>query len=189
MGNDGSLPQLSDVELAASVGPELYERLVGRDHVPALYRVLGHSAVVLDGWTRLFWPLRSGSGFTDRHRELVILYVALRAGSRYEWSHHYPIALRGGLTADQLAGLGGWRSGERFDAADRALLEFVDDLLTVDGPRHVAEFTAAHGRRRTVETVALTYGYVFVASVLRALGVAIEPEYAGHAATWPGDRP
>ena len=51
--------------------------------------------------------LRAREHCPPRLRELAVLRLAQLAGSAYEWSHHRPMALDAGVTADQAAALSG----------------------------------------------------------------------------------
>lgn len=66
------------------------------------------------------------STLPDRLRELVILRVAFRTGSQYEWFQHVKLGRRVGLTDDQIAAV---TRGEAADDFDRALLVATDELL------------------------------------------------------------
>ena len=46
---------------------------------------------------------------------------AARAGGIYEWSHHRPMALAAGVTADQAAALAAWRESALFSPAERLI--------------------------------------------------------------------
>jgi hypothetical protein len=63
-----------------------------------------------------------------RDAELVILRVAWRCGCAYEWQQHVPIALRVGLTSEEVAGVADSSAGA-FSERQRTLLAVSDELL------------------------------------------------------------
>lgn len=65
----------------------------------------------------------------NRVRELAIIRVAVRTGSVYEWSHHWPIALRLGLTTDEIRRIADGPDAAGWSVDDAAVLRAVDELL------------------------------------------------------------
>jgi 4-carboxymuconolactone decarboxylase len=104
-----------------------------------------------------------------RTRELVILRTAGTAGSVYELYHHRAAGRRAGLSAAEIAAA--------WDAADRALLDVVDELLsthTVSDARWAA-LTAGLDDDRCLEVLMLAGFYVMLAGMLNGLGVEPDP--------------
>lgn len=107
--------------------------------------------------------------------EAVILRVAWRCGSRYEWSQHVPIARRAGITDD---GLDSIKSGGSQGLADRtvALLQATDELLD----DHVISDDTWNSLRielspaQIVELGLLAGHYAALAGVLNSMGVPVE---------------
>ena len=64
-----------------------------------------------------------------RDTELVILRVAWQCRSAYEWRQHVPIALRVGLTPDEVAGVAHSSPAGGFTERQLALLAASDELL------------------------------------------------------------
>ena len=69
----------------------------------------------------------SGSTLTPRHRELLILRSAWRTRSQYLWAKHQERGLAAGLSAAEIAAIGG-RPGASFDRHESALLRAADEL-------------------------------------------------------------
>jgi 4-carboxymuconolactone decarboxylase len=65
------------------------------------------------------------STLSARVREIAVLRTVLLRECPHLWSHHIPIALRAGLTTDEIAAI---ESGEFGSGADRAVLLAVDEL-------------------------------------------------------------
>jgi 4-carboxymuconolactone decarboxylase len=62
-----------------------------------------------------------------RLRELAILRLAHVRRSAFFWGEHVRVALAGGLSEDDIAGIA--RGNAEFDGADRLILEATDELL------------------------------------------------------------
>lgn len=112
----------------------------------------------------------------NRERELVILRVAFRTKSLYEWHYHVGYGLNFGLTLDEIAairlppGEGDWSDH------DRAILEAVDQLFA-DGniDDHTWETLAeAFDRRQMMDLVMMIGHYTMTSWALTAFGVQLE---------------
>lgn len=95
------------------------------------FRILARSPDLARGIFAQHAAMRHGGRLSDRHRELLILRVAWRSASAYEWAQHWTIAIAGGLAAEDLLQVRRWPESGRFDAADRAVLAAVDDVFDV----------------------------------------------------------
>jgi alkylhydroperoxidase family enzyme len=111
-----------------------------------------------------------------RDTELVILRVAWQCRSAYEWQQHVPIALRVGLTPDEVAGVAGDPAAGGFTERQRALLAFSDELLA---ERTLSDATwsavqASLSDREAIELCLLIGNYQGLASTIGALGIQVE---------------
>ncbi len=120
-----------------------------------------------------------------RLRELLIMRVAWRTGSEYEWTQHWAIAADVGVSAADLLAVRDWRQHGPFTAAERAVLRAVDEA--VDGGRvhrtTVAELVAALGEEAALEVVAAIGAWSMVSVVVRSFDVPLEEGLA----PWPPD--
>ena len=62
-----------------------------------------------------------------RLRELAILRLALARRSAFFWGEHFKVAIAGGLSEEDIAGLA--RGNAEFDGLDRLVLEATDEML------------------------------------------------------------
>jgi alkylhydroperoxidase family enzyme len=161
-----------------ALGPELepvseYFRARGRE-LPELYRVLANAPRLLLAWTDFAWPLRNEAALPRGLRELAIMRVAQLTGADAEWGSHAPMALHYGIDQDQLDELERWPASERFDASQREVLAFTDELtsgLAVDDET----FSVLAQRWSPGELVELTLTVAFYSCVSRVL-LALEIE-------------
>jgi alkylhydroperoxidase family enzyme len=119
---------------ADSTDPELAPvfdvfREAGRD-VPLLYRTLGNAPRMLNAWTGMAWPLRNDAESPRGLRELQIMRVAQLTTAAFEWLSHWDMAIKFGVTVEQLEQLAGWRESPLFSAEERAVLALTDELTT-----------------------------------------------------------
>src|ERR1039457_2374157 len=88
----------------ARIVAEIAGRVTG--HGPAnIFTTLGQHPRLFRAWLRYSAHLMPFGQLPRRDTELVILRVAWQCRSAYEWHQHVPIALRMGLTTDEVAGV------------------------------------------------------------------------------------
>ena len=75
-------------------------------------------------------PKRS---LTPYQRELALTRAGFAAGSQFVFSQHSKAARAAKVPEDKLAAIPSWASAEVFDAQDRAILAYTDDLILADG--------------------------------------------------------
>ncbi|MFJ5228456.1 carboxymuconolactone decarboxylase family protein [Kitasatospora sp. NPDC088391] len=137
---------------------------------PALARAVA-------AWGSYYFSPRSA--LTLRQRELVIDRTTALCGADYEWAVHVAgLAGKAGLDAAQLASLAaGGPADACWDAADRAVLEAVDELHTTfdlsDGTW--ADLVAATDEDAALELVLVCGWYHAVSFTVRALRLPLEP--------------
>ena len=173
MTNDGSsrLPPLPDGEwdpLLDGVRGELRTVL-------NVHRVMAHHPALLEAWTPLRNHIVTGGSLSGRHRELVILRVAHRAGSDYEWHHHEARAQEAGLTIDEIEAV---RTPSPTGASgdETVLLMATDELfdgLTISDSTW-GSLTAAFSVRAVLDLIVTVGVYVTLAMVIGATGLPIE---------------
>jgi len=154
-------------------------RDAGRD-VPVLYRTLGNAPAMLDAWTNLAWPLRHDATSDRGLRELIVMRVAQLTDAPFEWLAHWEMAVKHGITTEQLTALGGWTSTELFTDEQRDILAMTDELT---GDLQVTDatwgrLTARFDAGEVVELLLTASFYSCVSRVLRALALAddVDPD-------------
>jgi AhpD family alkylhydroperoxidase len=174
------LPLVDPAHAADPAAAALLERLAGeRGRAFNVYRMLAHSPGAAERVYGLAAWLWQEAAPGPRVVELVILRVAQLTGSDYEWARHEPLALRAGVTEQQLGALSRWRGegASAFDAAERAALGLAEEATrdVEASEATVAAARAAFGERGTVELLVLSGLYGMVARLLRSLDVDPEP--------------
>jgi alkylhydroperoxidase family enzyme len=144
---------------------------------PSIFTTLGRHPRLFRAWLRYSAHLMPFGQLPRRDTELVILRVAWRCRSPYEWQQHVPIALRAGLTPDEVAGVADPSSpAVAFTERQRALLAVSDELLA---RRALSDATwsavqASLRDREAIELCLLIGHYQGLASTIGALGIQVE---------------
>lgn len=162
---DPASPDLSD----------LVERIVAeRGELLHLYRMLLHSPPVAEGWLDLMTAIRQKSALPGAVREQVIIRIAYLNGAAYEAEQHGEIALREGVSSEQLEALADWNGQSHlFGPAERAALGLCDQMTrNVRVDRQCWDQVRAQWPdRQVVELVAAIAAYNMVSRVLVALEI------------------
>jgi len=142
---------------------------------PNVFTTLGRHPRLFRAWLRYSARLMPFGTLPRADTELVILRVAWRCRSAYEWHQHVPLALRVGLTADEVAGAAG-ESPRGFTPRRQALLAAADELLS---DRALTDTTwravrDALSERETIELFLLVGHYQGLATALGGLRIQIE---------------
>jgi AhpD family alkylhydroperoxidase len=151
-----------------------------RGELPHLYGMLLHSKPVSLGWLKLLTAVRQQSVLAGSLRELVIMRIAILNGAPYEADQHAPIALREGLTEDQLAALADWQTSSSFDSAQRAVLAYTDAMTkSVRVPEPTFRSVREHfDSRALVELTVTIAAYNMVSRFLEALEIRSDDQPA-----------
>jgi len=187
----GPLPADDARAAAASVG--LPEGLADIN----VFRVLLRHPPLAEALNALLGPLLARPVLDPRLRELVIMRVAWRTGSAYEWAQHWRLGPMFGAAADDLAAVRDWEREPRFGPRERAVLAATDE--TLDGAA-LSDATwdrlieALGDERAALELLFVIGGYQMLSGVLRTLAVPLDEGLVpwgpdGHgpgAATLPG---
>ncbi|MGB0091811.1 MAG: carboxymuconolactone decarboxylase family protein, partial [Solirubrobacteraceae bacterium] len=143
---------------------------------PNIFTTLGQHPRLFRAWIRYSAHLMPFGQLPRRDTELVILRIAWQCHSAYEWHQHVPIALRMGLTPDEVAGVAGSPPAGGFTQRQRTLLAVSDELLarrTLSDATWSAVQTALRDRE-AIELCLLIGHYQGVATTIGGLGIQIE---------------
>jgi alkylhydroperoxidase family enzyme len=141
-----------------------------------IFTTLGQHPRLFRAWLRYSAHLMPFGQLPRRDTELVILRVAWQCRSAYEWHQHVPIALRMGLTPDEVAGVTDSPPAAGFTERQRAMLAASDELLAQralsDATWSAAQATLSN--REAIELCLLIGNYQGLASTIGGLGIQIE---------------
>ena len=155
--------------------PELY--LSGAPDAPPMPIVLemfAHHLPLSASWLPFTEMLAGGDAkLSVEHRELLILRVAWRTRSGYEWAQHSRMGADAGLTAAQLEAVAQGPAAAVWTPLERTLLTAVDEMID---DHAVADSTwadlASHFEPAEIlELLFVVGGYLCLAAVLNSIGL------------------
>lgn len=122
-----------------------------------------------------------------RLRELMIMRIGWLTACDYEWTQHWRVASRLGVTPEDLLGVRDWQSHDQFGPAERAVLAATDDVVR-DGAISTASWAVCEREFQgnatvLVELVTAIGAWRMVASILQSLNVPLEEGVS----SWPPD--
>ncbi len=140
----------------------------------AVYRAMAGNPEMLNAWLPLCDFFLVTPGMDPKDRETLILRTAHNCASVYEWGKHAPGAPGVGITAEELAAIGGEGTAQGWLAT---LLAFADELHQTST---VTDQTWQALRERLDEQQALTClmlvgQYHMLAFTLNGAGITAEP--------------
>ena len=175
-GQESRLPPLPDPP-TDPILLELQEDTRSRGgEVINLHLTLGHAPKIAKARRALSGALRRNAATPRILRELVIMRTAQIVRSDYEMNQHIPMALKSGLTQQQLDEIATWRDSKLFDEKQRAVLAYVEQLLAggdVDDATFAA--LAKHFTPQEIIEISVTAtNYYGTGLLTRALRIEIE---------------
>jgi len=116
-----------------------------------------------------------------RVREIVILRVAWRAGSNYEWGQHVRIGLDSGLDEAEIAALAAEGAESTWSDADRLAISVTDELCAEDDLTDATwdAALAQWGEQDLMELIFLVGNYRMLAGFLNAARVELDEGLEG----------
>jgi AhpD family alkylhydroperoxidase len=168
---------MARIPYADTTNPSV-SKLVGdiaaqRGAVPHLYKMLLNAPAVAEGWLNYLTAIRQRCSLPAALRELVIIRIAIVNGAPYEADQHRPIALKLGITPQQLDALAQWETSQAFDETQRKVLAYSDAMTkTIQVPDAI--FKAVQdifSPKELVELTATVAGYNMVSRFLEALQI------------------
>lgn len=155
--------------------PELYlSGAPDASPMPVVMELLAHH-VPLSETFLAFTDMMVGEAATLEPpiRELLILRVAARTGSGYEWNQHARMAKEVGLSDAQISAVAEGPGAAVWSAEERALLAATDEML--DGYEVSDEtwrsLAASFDPPQLLELLFVVGGYLALATVLNSIGL------------------
>lgn len=150
-----------------------------------IFRLLLRRPRYAKGFSDALGYLLTGEALDHRLRELVIMRIAWRTGSDYEWTQHWELAQRFGVSTEDLLAVREGPASTRFDEIDRAALEATDQAVQGETikPELLSVLSDRLGADATLELVATIGGWAMVSIILRTLEVPLEEGLS----SWPPD--
>jgi len=183
-GGEPRVPMLAEAE-ARAIGKE-----VGVPSTMAglnVFRVMSrHPALAGVVAKQLAMLLYRGNELDGRLRELIIMRIGWRTGALYEWTQHWPVALRIGLTEAEILAVRDPANATCLGPAELAVIAAADDVLDHGAVgeaswRACAEHLSSHAER--LELVPAICNWNTFSILLKSLQIPLEDGIAA----WPPD--
>jgi alkylhydroperoxidase family enzyme len=144
---------------------------------PTAITTMLHHPALAGPWLAYNNVLLWSPALEHRQRELMVLRVAFRTDSSYEWEQHVKLGERYGITAADVDAVKAGPGAGRWTPLERDLLTATDELI--DGYR-IADNTwqrlAEHlDERQLVEVVFAVGTYTCLAMAFNSFGLELEP--------------
>ena len=136
--------------------------------------------------TLLIMLLYKGRILDERLRELVIMRIAWRTTSLYEWTQHWRVARELGMGEADILGVRNWQGFAGYGAPERAVLAAVDETLdtgAVSPGTMAACLDILGGPAQALELVAAIGNWRMFSQLLRSLWIPLEEGVEA----WPPD--
>lgn len=153
--------------------PELYAG-PGARPMPNALGLLANNVGLGQGWLAFNGVLATEATVDLRLREIVILRVAWRTRSAYEWAQHTRIGSQAGLTTEQLHAIADGPVATLWTPVERTLLAAVDEMVDNHGVTDEtwAELAAHFSREQLLEVIFVAGTYLCFAVVCNSAGLA-----------------
>jgi alkylhydroperoxidase family enzyme len=145
--------------------------------VPTAIATMLHHPALAGSWLAYNNVLLWSPALEHRLRELMVLRVAWRTRSTYEWVQHVKLAERYDVTLDDVQAVASGPDSERWTALERDLLAATDQLLDqhrIDDDTW-ARLAAQLDERQLVEAVFVAGTYSCLAMVFNSFDLELEP--------------
>lgn len=157
-------------ELYLSEGPDARP-------MPGALGLLAHHLPLGQAWLAFNEVLAGQTTLDVRLRELIILRVAWRTRSAYEWAQHTRIGHHAGLTVEQLHAIPAGAAAQVWTAVEQSVLAATDQM--VDGfkvdDRTWAQLSEHFSDTELVELLFVVGAYLCFAVVTNSAGLQPDP--------------
>ncbi len=158
---------------------QIFDNLVAERKQPVgnIFRTLAHTPNLLRRFLALGGELRNGTALDPKLRELALLTIGRLTSAKYEFVHHWNLALRVGVEHAKLEALADFERSPAFNDQERAVMRYAAEATT-NVKVSDATWNALKGfldTRRLMELVQNVAFYNMVVRVLVPCGVELEP--------------
>ncbi|AMO70604.1 carboxymuconolactone decarboxylase family protein [Sphingorhabdus sp. M41] len=120
--------------------------------------------------------LLMGNTLSSRILEIIILRVAVKAKSAYEWHNHVGYGMNAGLSLEEIEAIRDYPEGGEWSEVEKAVLDAVEELTSGGNlSDRTWDVLASHFDTKQMMDLVFTIGhYVMTSWALSAFGVEIE---------------
>ncbi len=143
-----------------------------------VHALMANNPGLLDAW----WDFRNyavrGGHLAQRDCELVILRVAVRMRSWYEWAAHVDRGLAAGLTAEEIERIRRGPPATEWEERDAMLLACVDDLFNerAINPNTLSILGEYFSTQQILDIIAIQGMYVTLGGIINTWAVDLDDD-------------
>ena len=147
-----------------------------------VYRMMAHHPDLLRAWSGLRHHIVHSTALGSERAEVVILRLAYRVSSSYEWNQHVIRGLKAGLSKDQIAALRGPLAD--ITPEDARLAGAVDSLLDQSrlSPEQMVQLENQIGRPALLDLFATIGMYLTLGFLLNSTECPLDTDVAAQLA-------
>lgn len=141
-----------------------------------VHSLMAHNPALLDAWWDLRMHAVSGGKLSNRHRELIVLRVAVHMRAWYEWASHVERGLAAGLTIAEVERVRYGTDDADWETDDALILRAVDDCVLRRGIRGNT-LRALHdqfGPAQILDLIAIHGMYVFLGTIINSWDLELD---------------
>jgi AhpD family alkylhydroperoxidase len=139
-----------------------------------VFRMVANSPTALPGFVAVAKSILVDAELPARDREIAVLRVAQLTDAEYEWVHHVRIALRAGVTDEEIEAIAA--GGDSLDEGDRLLCRVAEEM-TRDirlSDEALAQLLQRYGVRQTTELIFCVGYFNMLSRFLESTRVPLE---------------
>ena len=160
---------------------ELFQKVRRGDHVPLIYRTLGHHPKLLKRWMVFGGHIASRSSLPPRDREILMLRIGWLCQAEYEWSEHVRIGRAVGLSDEDIQRIIDGPDASGWEPFEAALMRAADELR---GDAFISDSTwkilsERYDGKQLLDVVFTVGQYNLVSMALNSCGVQLEEGAVG----------
>ncbi len=157
--------------------PELYESHGGPRPMPGALGHYAHHVRLGDAWMNFSDVLAKDPLLDPRYREILVLRVAWRTRSGYEWYQHVRIAQQCGLTVEHIEAAMEGPDATLWTPLERGLVAAVDDMVDrfVVSDATWKQLRPHFDDPQLTELLYVVGSYLCLALVCNSVGLAPDP--------------
>ncbi len=145
-----------------------------------VHKLMANNPELLLAWWNFRKHVVSGGKLRQRHRELIILRVAVHMKSWYEWASHVERGLKAGLSLDEVERVRLGRIATGWDLGDELILRATDECF--DKQKITTEMRIAMRAQFTpaelMDLIAIYGAYVILGAMINTWGLELD-EFIG----------
>lgn len=141
-----------------------------------VHKLMANSPELLMAWWEFRMHVVSGGRLSERHREMIVLRVAVRMKCWYEWASHVERGLIAGLSLSDIECIGSGRVHTGWDRSDQLIVRAADECFD---QQRISENTRTAMRdefttMELMDLIAIFGAYVMLGTMINTWGLELD---------------